>query len=57
MTDPREPFETENAVEGTDLDDARFEERGTADASARAGLGLPQPHEHRALAEAVASLA
>ncbi|MGY1718604.1 transcription termination/antitermination protein NusG [Blastococcus sp. SYSU DS0552] len=31
MTDPREPFETDNAVEGTDLDDARFDERGTAD--------------------------
>ncbi|MGY1837860.1 MULTISPECIES: transcription termination/antitermination protein NusG [unclassified Modestobacter] len=31
MTDPREPFETDNAVEGTDLDDARFDVRGTAD--------------------------
>ena len=31
MTDPREPFETDSAVEGTDLDDARFDERGTAD--------------------------
>ncbi|WP_212719379.1 transcription termination/antitermination protein NusG [Blastococcus sp. CCUG 61487] len=39
MTDPREPFETENAVEGTDLDDARFEERGTADVET--GLGEP----------------
>ncbi|MGY1857763.1 transcription termination/antitermination protein NusG [Modestobacter sp. SYSU DS0290] len=31
MTDPREPFETDNAVEGTDLDDARFDVRGSAD--------------------------
>ena len=31
MTDPREPFESDSAVEGTDLDDARFDERGTAD--------------------------
>ncbi|MCU1607107.1 MAG: nusG, partial [Modestobacter sp.] len=31
MTDPREPFETDSAIEGTDLDDARFDERGTAD--------------------------
>ena len=34
MTDPREPFETDTAVEGltaTDLDDARLDERGTAD--------------------------
>jgi transcriptional antiterminator NusG len=31
VTDPREPFETDSAVEGTDLDDARFDERGTAD--------------------------
>ena len=31
MTEPREPFETDSAVEGIDLDDARFEERGTAD--------------------------
>ncbi|MCA0146038.1 transcription termination/antitermination protein NusG [Blastococcus sp. LR1] len=31
MTDPREPFETDSAVEGTDLDDARFDERGSAD--------------------------
>lgn len=37
MTDPREPFETDNAVEGTDLDDARFEERGTADVETGAG--------------------
>jgi transcription termination/antitermination factor NusG len=37
VTDPREPFETDSPVEGsaaataTDLDDSRFEERGTAD--------------------------
>ncbi|MEU2347278.1 transcription termination/antitermination protein NusG [Modestobacter sp. NPDC049651] len=31
MTDPREPFETDSAVEGTDLDDARFDVRGSAD--------------------------
>jgi transcription termination/antitermination factor NusG len=31
VTDPREPFETDSAVEGTDLDDARFDERGSAD--------------------------
>jgi transcriptional antiterminator NusG len=31
VTDPREPFETDSAVEGTDLDDSRFDERGTAD--------------------------
>lgn len=37
MTDPREPFETDTAVEGTDLDDARFEERGTADVETGAG--------------------
>ncbi|MGY1825469.1 MULTISPECIES: transcription termination/antitermination protein NusG [unclassified Blastococcus] len=37
MTDPREPFETDNAVEGTDLDDARFDERGTADVETGAG--------------------
>jgi transcription termination/antitermination protein NusG len=31
VTDPREPFETDSAVEGIDLDDARFDERGSAD--------------------------
>jgi transcriptional antiterminator NusG len=31
VTDPREPFETDSAIERTDLDDARFDERGTAD--------------------------
>jgi transcriptional antiterminator NusG len=34
VTDPREPFETDTAVEGltaTDLDDARLDERGSAD--------------------------
>ncbi|MGY1691251.1 transcription termination/antitermination protein NusG [Geodermatophilus sp. SYSU D01105] len=31
MTDPREPFETDSAVEGIDLDDARFDVRGAAD--------------------------
>ncbi|MGY2064696.1 transcription termination/antitermination protein NusG [Blastococcus sp. SYSU DS0619] len=37
MTDPREPFDTDSAVEGTDLDDARFDERGTADVETGAG--------------------
>ena len=37
MTDPREPFETDSAVEGTDLDDARFDVRGTADLETGAG--------------------
>ena len=37
MTDPREPFETDSAVEGTDLDDARFDARGTADVETGAG--------------------
>jgi transcription termination/antitermination factor NusG len=37
VTDPREPFETDTAVEGTDLDDARFDERGTADVETGAG--------------------
>ena len=37
MTDPREPLETDSAVEGIDLDDARFEERGTADVETGAG--------------------
>ncbi|UOY01027.1 transcription termination/antitermination protein NusG [Blastococcus sp. PRF04-17] len=34
MTDPREPFETDSTVEGvtaTDLDDARFDDRGSVD--------------------------
>jgi transcription termination/antitermination factor NusG len=31
VTDPREPFETDSAVPGTDLDDARFDVRGSAD--------------------------
>jgi transcriptional antiterminator NusG len=31
VTDPREPFDTDSAVEATDLDDARFDVRGTAD--------------------------
>ena len=40
VTDPREPFETDSAVEGrtaTDLDDARFEQRGTVDLETGAG--------------------
>ncbi|RZU33236.1 transcription termination/antitermination protein NusG [Blastococcus saxobsidens] len=37
MTDPREPFDTDNAVEGIDLDDARFDERGSADVETGAG--------------------
>ena len=40
MTDPREPFETATPVEGataTDLDDARAEQRGTADIETGAG--------------------
>ena len=31
MTDPREPFDTDTAVEATDLDDARFDVRGSVD--------------------------
>jgi transcription termination/antitermination factor NusG len=31
VTDPRETFETDSAVPGTDLDDARFDVRGSAD--------------------------
>lgn len=31
MTDPREPFETDSAIEGTDLDDARSDVRGSVD--------------------------
>jgi transcription termination/antitermination factor NusG len=40
VTDPREPFETDSPVEAataTDLDDARFDERGTADLETGAG--------------------
>jgi len=37
VTDPREPFETDSAVEGIDLDDARFDARGTADVETGAG--------------------
>jgi transcriptional antiterminator NusG len=37
VTDPREPFETDSAVEGIDLDDARFEQRGTADVETGVG--------------------
>jgi transcription termination/antitermination factor NusG len=31
VTDPREPFDTDSAVEGIDLDDDRFDVRGSAD--------------------------
>ena len=37
MTDPREPFDTDSAVEGTDLDDARFDVRGSVDVDTDAG--------------------
>ena len=37
MTDPREPFETDSAVPATDLDDARFDVRGTTDVETGAG--------------------
>jgi transcriptional antiterminator NusG len=37
VTDPREPFDTDSAVEGIDLDDARFDVRGTADVETGAG--------------------
>lgn len=37
MTDPREPFDTDSAVDGIDLDDARFDERGSADVETGAG--------------------
>ena len=37
MTDPREPFETDSAVPATDLDDARFDLRGTTDLETGAG--------------------
>jgi transcription termination/antitermination factor NusG len=37
VTDPREPFETDGAVPGTDLDDARFDVRGSVDVETGAG--------------------
>jgi transcription termination/antitermination factor NusG len=37
VTDPREPFDTDSAVPGTDLDDARFDVRGTTDLETGAG--------------------
>jgi transcription termination/antitermination factor NusG len=39
VTDPREPFEADNSAEGAaiDLDDARFETRGTADVETGTG--------------------
>ena len=37
MTDPREPFETDSAVEGIDLDDARADVRGSVDLETGAG--------------------
>ena len=37
MTDPREPFETDSAVESIDLDDARFDVRGSVDVETGAG--------------------
>ncbi|NYJ04834.1 transcription termination/antitermination protein NusG [Petropleomorpha daqingensis] len=37
MTDPREPFDTDSAVESTDLDDARFDVRGSVDVDTDAG--------------------
>ena len=37
MTDPRESNDLDSAVEGTDLDDARFEQRGTADVETGVG--------------------
>jgi transcriptional antiterminator NusG len=37
VTDPREPFETDSAVEATDLDDARSDVRGSADLETGAG--------------------
>jgi transcriptional antiterminator NusG len=37
VTDPREPFDTDSAVEGTDLDDARFDVRGSVDIDTDAG--------------------
>jgi transcription termination/antitermination protein NusG len=37
VTDPREPFETDSAVEATDLDDARADVRGSVDLETGAG--------------------
>jgi transcriptional antiterminator NusG len=37
VTDPREPFETDSAVEGIDLDDARADVRGSIDLETGAG--------------------
>jgi transcription termination/antitermination factor NusG len=37
VTDPREPFDTDSAVPGTDLDDARFDVRGATDLETGAG--------------------
>jgi transcriptional antiterminator NusG len=37
VTDPREPFETDSAVEGIDLDDPRADVRGSADLETGAG--------------------
>jgi transcription termination/antitermination factor NusG len=37
VTDPREPFDTDSAVPGTDLDDARFDVRGSVDLETGAG--------------------
>jgi transcriptional antiterminator NusG len=37
VTDPREPFDTDSAVEAIDLDDARFDVRGTVDVETGAG--------------------
>jgi transcriptional antiterminator NusG len=37
VTDPREPFETDSAVEAIDLDDARADVRGSADLETGAG--------------------
>jgi transcription termination/antitermination protein NusG len=37
VTDPREPFETDSAVEGIDLDDARSDVRGSVDLETGAG--------------------
>jgi len=37
VTDPREPFETDSAVEDIDLDDARADVRGSADLETGAG--------------------
>jgi transcription termination/antitermination protein NusG len=37
VTDPREPFDTDSAVEATDLDDARADVRGSVDLETGAG--------------------